>query len=215
MQKFYLLISVLVISGCTTHNQIRVSATEDIEINNLAIIVPDTGVFEVQDARLRQDGTSTVLFGVVGYAVEAGYRESADVKKSRQLQESIDQVDCAGDLANAVAGTFEGESDIQYSLYRRKEIVAEGHDARVTFKVKQCGFTLVNQDKEAFVPFIHLNAKAISSEGRVIWDDNETFTGKKEVQFETMLESKGIAKNLLDELFAEAGARLAYQLIYQ
>jgi hypothetical protein len=215
MKKLILATLSLALAGCATHNQIRVSTTDDIEIKNLAVIVPESGTFEVQNARLRQDGTSTALFGLIGYAIEAGHRDSLDTEKEQQVREYVEQLDCAGDLASAIQTTFRDESEINSTLYRSENELAGTHDAQVIFKVQQCGFTLTNRDSELFVPFITLNAKAMSSDGYVIWDDKETFTGKEEVSFQTMLAGEGVAAKLLDDLLNEAGARLAYQIVYQ
>ncbi len=215
MKTLTLAAVILLFSGCATHNQVRVSATEDIEIKNLAVIVPDSGTFEVQHARLRQDATSAVLFGLIGYAIESGYRDSLDAEKEQQVREYVAQLDCAGDLARSIQNTFREESDIASTLYRSESGLSEEHDALATFRVEHCGFTLVQRDSELFVPFITLNAKAMSADGKIIWDDKETFTGKKEIRFDTMLTAEGGAAKLLDDLLAEAGARLAYQIIYQ
>ena len=210
-----ILLVTFALTGCATHRQVRVSITEDIDIKSLAVIVPDSGTFEVQYARLRQDGTSTMLFGLVGYAIEAGHRDSVDAAKEQQIQEYVAQLDCAGDLARAIQRTFREESEINVTLYGGEDEITGEHDARVTFTVQQCGFTLKNRDSEEFVPFITLNARAISADGYVIWDDKETFTGNKKVSFETMLKGEGVAATLLDDLLNDAGARLAYQIIYQ
>ena len=207
--------AILLFSGCATHNQVRVSATKDIEIKSLAVIVPDSGTFEVQHARLRQDATSTVLFGLIGYAIESGYRDSLDAEKEQQVRQYVAQLDCAGDLARSIQNTFREESDIASTLYRSERELSGEHDARVTFRVEHCGFTLTQRDSKLFVPFVTLNAKAMSADGQIIWDDRETFTGKKEIRFDVMLTEEGGAAKLLDDLLEEAGARLAYQIIFQ
>lgn len=215
MRPILIVACVMALAGCATQSQVRVSATEDIQINTLAVVVPRTGEFEVYYARLRQDGTSTVLFGLIGYAIEAGHRDAIDEEKEVAIREYVAQLDCAGDLANTIQRTFMEESEINATFYQSTDDIQSPYDAQVTFVVEQCGFTLAHQDSELFVPFIKLNAKAMSADGYVIWDDLETFTGKRGMSFDTMLAGEGVAAKMLDDLLQEAGARLAYQIIYQ
>ncbi len=215
MRTLFIIICLMSQAGCATHNQVRVSVTENIPIKTLAVVVPKTGEFEVHYARLRQDGTSTVLFGLIGYAVEAGYRNSTDTKKKEQIREYLTQLDCSGSLAKSIQHTFREESEIDSTLYTSTDKIQSDYDAQVTFQIEECGFTLAHRDTEMFVPFVKLKVKATSRDGYVIWDDLETLTGKSRMSFDSMLASEGIAEKQLKSLLQEAGARLAYQIIYQ
>lgn len=215
MPRLALVCLLVLIGGCATHAQVRVNATEDIVIERLALIVPDMGSFEVQHDRLKQTGTSTALFGIIGYAVEAGYRDSLDTQKEQEILEFVEQLDCPGNLLAAMLAAFWRNSDITVDVLDSRSEIEASYDAIGVFEMEHCGFTLSHQDTDLLVPYITLEAKVESSGGQVIWDDRETVVGVKGQLFLDLLNEENLASEMLDGLLKDAGTRLAYNIIYQ
>lgn len=206
MRNFLLYIPFLLMLGCATHNQVRVNTTENIQIKKLALVIPDSGTFEVQYARLRQNATSTVLFGAIGYAIEANYHDSQDAKKEGEIIRRIEDLDCSGSVRSNMVKVFSDESDIQVEVFTQQADVSGSYDAIAEFNLDECGFTLGDQDSEKLSPYVTLSAKVTSSEGQIIWDDREKFVGGEGYQFHNLVEEDGAAKRLMDELLNEASA---------
>jgi len=194
---------------------VRVNDTEDVAIKKLALVVPESGSFEVQYDRLRQTGTSAILFGAVGYAIAESYNDSMDAKKEGEIIHSFKDLDCSRSVRTNMAKVFGNESDIQVDVFLKHEDVAGKYDAVAQLDLIECGFTLGNQDIEKLFPYVTLNAKVVSSEGKIIWDDREKIVGSEGRAFGGLVGDKGTAKQLMDDLLSEAGARLAYNIIYQ
>jgi hypothetical protein len=217
MRISVLLLGLILLQACATHNEVRVSHTKDISINSLAVVVPETqGDFELLYDRARSTATGAAMFGLIGAAVSEGYNSSNDSKKESYIAKDVQSQDYNQILRNSLTETFREDSSIQVKHFNsRSEVVGEGIDAVAYVGVEEYGFSFSNQNSENLSPYVVLTIKVESSSGQVIWDNREKFVGESVGYFYELKRDGAIASRSLKELFDEVGSRVSYNIIYQ
>ncbi len=217
MYRLTLVIALLFLQACATHNEVRVAHTKDIPINNLAIVVPEKpGDFELLYDRARSTATGAAMFGLIGAAVSEGYNSSNDSKKESYIAKAVQSQDYNQILRTSLTETFRQDSSIQITHFNsRPEVMGEGIDAVAYVDVEEYGFSFSNQNSENLSPYVVLTIKVESSGGQVIWDNREKFVGESVGYFYELKRDSEIASRSLKELFDEVGSRVSYNIIYQ
>ncbi|MDJ0851306.1 MAG: hypothetical protein QNK04_23275 [Myxococcota bacterium] len=115
-----------------------------------------------------------------------------------------------------MAQTLRDESRFRVAIYAEEPLPAEAarYDAVVSFDLQNCGFRLVNRKSEQLSAFFEFEARARLEGDQEIWDDREVMLGQHRFSLDELTASPGPALEDLAEASRQAGASMAFLMIY-
>jgi hypothetical protein len=163
----------------TTGTKTNLTAAELEKLRSTGIVVESKHPLSVRVARDNLTNTGAVLFGLIGAAVEAGYKSSKDTGH----EENISRVLSDFDPAKESAGAFR-EKFVAVKAFPVVEIVhtedarilrAQGFDAVFKETIEEWGLRLCAGDDNVRVGFdVHMQLTALQKES-IVWERDELF----------------------------------------
>jgi hypothetical protein len=214
------LLLTFILSSCgPVHQTVKPTSVNIKEINTLAVVVPSDGTFTVFCERAKATGTGAVLFGIVGAAVSSAYNQSEDEKTAKSISANLPAVDGRAIFVAALEKTLKESAKFKNVAFFEKELKQaerSNFDAVATFVFHDWGIRLVERDPaEKMAVFVEVEANlSVTRKQTVIWDEHDVLIGQGRHYIGEYKQDCALLQKEIDELFAEAGQRKAYSLIY-
>lgn len=198
------------------HKQIRPQATSLARLERLDVYFAKAGEFTVFDRRVDANAMEGALFGLAGAAIAEGVDADRDRKTTELVAAKLTGVPtCRPGIEQAFFETLAGSGKIRA---RRAEAPPTSPpadaDAVVVFSIDHCGFRLMNQASGEMAAFVEVGVKLTLADGTTGWEDRETVIAPSRATVERLKSEDGLATPLLESVLADAGRRLAYNLLY-
>lgn len=161
----------------TTGTKATMSGTDLAQVKKAGVFVESPHPISVRVARDNMTNTGAVLFGLVGAAVEAGYKSSQDSSHADTLLSAVGKFDPAHESAVALRDRF-----VAAHVFQTVEIVASdnrraaesaGFDALFQQTIEEWGLRLCGGEDRVRVELDVQSRLVTLPEGAVKWERDE------------------------------------------
>ncbi len=175
----FLFIVCAPLTGCvaTTGTNATMSGTDLAQGKNAGVFVESPHPISVRVARDNMTNTGAVLFGLVGAAVEAGYKSSKDSGHADSLLSAVRNFDPAHESAVALRDRFAAAQVFQtveiVASDNRRAAESAGFDALFQQTIEEWGLRLWGGEDRVRVELdVHMRRGTLP-EGAVKWERDE------------------------------------------
>ena len=177
--------------------------------------IEDDGEFEVLHARAENSGTSTVLFGLIGYGIEEGTRSNKDKVREEAIAGHLTDTDCRAGFESALVDRLR-EKGFEPTVVTGKQKTDESFDWVLKIRILACGFKKTDTTAEELSTF-HLSTYELESGTKKLSEDRVDLllTGTQIGSWEQILSDTIVADEEYLSVKNKAGRRIANKLIYR
>lgn len=175
----FLFIVGALLTGCvaTTGTKATMSGTDLAQIKKAGVFVESPHQISVRVARDNMTNTGAVLFGLVGAAVEAGYKSSKDSGHADSLLSAVRNFDPAHESAVALRDRFAAAHVFQMveivASDNRRAAESAGFDALFQQTIEEWGLRLCGGEDHVRVELdVHMRLVTLPA-GAVKWERDE------------------------------------------
>lgn len=179
LTTFSLFILGALLAGCvsTTGTKASMAETDLAQVRKAGVFVESPHPIAVRVARDNMTNTGAALFGLVGAAVEAGYKSSKDSGHADNLLTAIGNFDPAHESAVALRDRFAAAHVFQsvaiVTSDNRRAAQSDGFDALFHQTIEEWGLRLCGGEDRVRVELdVHMRLMTLP-EGAVRWERDE------------------------------------------
>lgn len=196
------------------HKQVRPQAERFGALKRLDVHFAKSGEFSVFEKRVDANAGASAMFGLIGAAIAEGVDADADRKTTELIAARLPAgIGCRPGVEKALLDALAANGKIEARLVEAPD-PASGADGVLALTIEHCGFRLTNQSSGEMSAFVEIDVKLTLAGGSVVWDDRETVIAASRATIERLKSEEGLARPLLEGVLADAGKRLAYNVLY-
>jgi hypothetical protein len=171
--------ATLVACASTTGTKTTLTSADLSKITKAGILVESKHPFSVRIARERMTNTGAILFGLVGAAVEAGYKSSKDSGYEGEIGRVLGDFDPVKDSAAAFREKFLAGKVFPIAEVVQTEnargLKEQGFDAVFKETIEEWGLRLCSGEENVQVGFdIHAQLVSLQND-KTIWERDELY----------------------------------------
>lgn len=208
---------VLVAAACgPVHQEVRPHDFAPAQLEKLDVYFATPGEFTVFEKRAGGDEGAGLMFGLIGAAIAESVDASQDEKTAEAVAATFSEAPtCQPGVERAFFETLEASGKIHPRRVDREPKSAPVEaDAVIVLRIDHCGFRLMNQSSGEMAAFVEVGVKLTLADGTTRWDDRETVIATSRATAERLQSEEGLAAPLFEGVLADAGRRLANNLLY-
>lgn len=202
----------------TTGTKTTPTSADLSKITQAGILVESKHTLSVRVAREQMTNTGAVLFGVIGAAVEAGYKSSKDSGHEEEIGRGLGDFDPVKDTAAALRAKFLGGKvfpivEIVQSANAR-ELKEQGFDAVFKETIEEWGLRLCSGEENVQVGFdIHAQLVSLQTD-RTIWERDELFLDGPCRPLSDFRADRALLRNSLKQATETLAGRIANEIAF-
>ncbi len=162
----------------TTGTKTSMTAGELATIRKAAVVVETQQPLSVRIARDKMTATGSILFGLVGAAIESGYRSSKDADYGDAVSRALEfdpTKEHAGAFREALMGVNAFPTVEIVQAEDRQALRAQGYDAVFKETIEEWGLRLCLGEDNVRVAFdVHMQLWSLQKDS-ILWERDELF----------------------------------------
>lgn len=171
--------ATLISCASTTGTKTSLTSADLSNIAKAGILIESKHPLSVRIAREQMTNTGAILFGLVGAAVEAGYKSSKDSGYEEEIGRLLGDFDPVKDSAAAFREKFLAEKVFPIvevvQTENARDLKEQGFDAVFKETIEEWGLRLCSGEENVQVGF-DIHAQLVSfQDDRTIWERDELF----------------------------------------
>lgn len=208
-------------SSCTSTTGTKIVHTRDAlsRIDNLGIVVKSEEKFSVRLSRDKMTNTGISLFGLLGYAVEAGARTESDRKLQSELNPQIGDFNLETQMGYALLRYLQSSKLFKTIELVHTEDTAElnrkGIDSLLVVTVNDWGFRQCMDSERSEQIQVGIDAHAVlKQKSTTIWERNDFYLDGKCYCLEELKAHEGILEQILTRSVDNLSANIVNEICF-
>jgi hypothetical protein len=227
MRRRALLVGIVLLApsalaACTTTTGTRLSPSQsDIsKIKRLGMLVRADEAFSVRRAREKLTNTGAAVGGLLGAAIEAGVRTSADTRDEESLKpitNSLDPSQLLGGPLKTTLTTTAFPTVSAVSSVERAALRGEGLDAVLDVTLKEWGLrvcTTSDHTDDVQAAYRVHGRLVLADSGSMIWERHELFLDGTCRPISAFRTQEGLLSTTMSQAATELARRIVNELLY-